>query len=72
MPKAVHLTAIIICPSITCDAEFEGSWTATELDPELDTMQDLEAPPEEVQLCPRCGYTWLAQWPGWAMYTDAG
>jgi hypothetical protein len=62
------LVAIISCPGRlgwSCGAEFEGNWQEPE-DPED------EAPDNAMQLCPECGYCWVASWPGFSFRTEAG
>lgn len=61
------LTAVIVCPGRlgwSCGAEFEGTWQAPE-DP------DEESPADEMQLCPECGNTWVAAWPGFSFHAEA-
>lgn len=63
MPPEV-LVVVIACPKKLCGTEFEGTWQAPE-DPEE------EGPADEVQLCPDCGFTWTAAWPGFAFRAEA-
>jgi hypothetical protein len=62
------LAAVIACPGRPgwrCGTEFEGTWLEPE-DPED------EGPEEALQLCPECGCTFTAQWPGYSFRTEAG
>ena len=64
MPGEV-LVAVITCPKDTCLAEFYGTWLEPG-DPEEDS------PEESLQLCPECGHTFTAEWPGYSFHTEAG
>jgi len=59
------LVAVITCPKSTCGVAFEGDWEEPE-----DPMD--EAPEDCIQLCPDCGNTFTASWPGYSFHTEAG
>jgi uncharacterized protein (UPF0212 family) len=52
--------AVLSCPE--CGAEFEGAW----LEPEPG-----EAPESSRQLCPGCGHSWEAGYPGFSFTSEA-
>jgi hypothetical protein len=62
------LVAIVTCPGregSRCGTEFEGTWQEP-ADPEDDS------PEESLQLCPECGHSFPAPWPGYGFRTEAG
>jgi uncharacterized protein (UPF0212 family) len=56
--------AVITCPEKTCATEFEGAWQAAE--------EPGEYPADELQLCPGCGNTFTAGYPGYSFSAEAG
>lgn len=61
----MELTAFIDCSS--CGTSFEGTWWDDSIDPE-----QRDAAPSALQVCPSCGYSELAEYPGWSYLTEAG
>jgi RNA polymerase subunit RPABC4/transcription elongation factor Spt4 len=57
------LVAVIGCPE--CGTEFEGTWREPD-----DLGEDF--PEESLQLCPGCGHSFTAGWPGYSFRTEAG
>lgn len=68
MPGERVLVALVACPGRDgwrCGTEFEGTWAEPQ-----DPME--ESPADSLQLCPECGCTFTAQWPGFSFHTEAG
>jgi C4-type Zn-finger protein len=60
----VVFTANLDCPK--CEATFEGVWH----DDSMDMEQVVDIAPIQA-VCPKCGHTWEAEYPGWTAFTEA-
>lgn len=63
----VVLRAILTCPRPGCGAEFEAYWDA-----DADSVEEVPEAPERFQVCPQCGSSWMAEYPGWSFRMEAG